>query len=152
MKIDKKMKFLNEEYKEQKNNLKLQKEDYQKYLLELNRIKKELNDKNNEINKKKISINKRIFHSFSKKNSLIEKETNEEIIKKPIMKKSLSANKTNISINKSEFEINQISNINTTNRKNFVSFSSNRNNSLIKSKSPKINKKKLFDFDINLND
>ena len=72
------------------------------------------------------------------------------------MTKSLSANKINISTYKSELDISQISSSNTTCRKNIISFSSNINNSLLKSNSylsPKINEKKTIDIDNNnLND
>ncbi len=155
-KIEKDIKFINKEYIEQKNNLKLNKENCQKYLLKIIRKKNELNDLLSEIEKKKESINKRIFQSFSKK-SINEKETNDnETSEKRIITKSLSANKINISTYKSESDISQISSINTTCRKNIISFSSNINNSLLKSNnylSPKINEKKITDIDNNnLND
>ena len=155
-KIEKDIKFINKEYIEQKNNLKLNKENCQKYLLKIIRKKNELNDLLSEIEKKKESINKRIFQSFSKK-SINEKETNDnETSEKRTITKSLSANKINISTYKSESDISQISSINTTCRKNIISFSSNINNSLLKSNnylSPKINEKKITDIDNNnLND
>ena len=155
-KIEKDIKFINKEYIEQKNNLKLNKENCQKYLLKIIRKKNELNDLLSEIKKKKESINKRIFQSFSKK-SINEKETNDnETSEKRTITKSLSANKINISTYKSESDISQISSINTTCRKNIISFSSNINNSLLKSNnylSPKINEKKITDIDNNnLND
>jgi len=154
-KIEKAFKFINKEYKEKKKKKKLNKENYQKYLFELIREKNELNDLLSEIEKKKELINKRIFQSFSKKFN--EKETNNnETSDKQTMTKSLSANKINISTYKSELDISQISSSNTTCRKNIISFSSNINNSLLKSNSylsPKINEKKTIDIDNNnLND
>ena len=154
-KIEKAFKFINKEYKEKKKKIKLNKENYQKYLFELIREKNELNDLLSEIEKKKELINKRIFQSFSKKFN--EKETNNnETSDKQTMTKSLSANKINISTYKSELDISQISSSNTTCRKNIISFSSNINNSLLKSNSylsPKINEKKTIDIDNNnLND
>ena len=154
-KIEKAFKFINKEYKDKKKKIKLNKENYQKYLFELIREKNELNDLLSEIEKKKELINKRIFQSFSKKFN--EKETNNnETSDKQTMTKSLSANKINISTYKSELDISQISSSNTTCRKNIISFSSNINNSLLKSNSylsPKINEKKTIDIDNNnLND
>ena len=154
--IEKDIKFINKEYIEQKNKLKINRENCQKYLLEIARKKNELNDLLSEIEKKKESINKRVFQSFSKK-SINEKETNDiETSEKQTMTKSLSANKINISTYKSELDISQISSVNTTCRKNIISFSSNINNSLLKSNnylSPKINERKNIDIDNNnLND
>ena len=52
-KIEKAFKFINKEYKEKKKKIKLNKENYQKYLFELIREKNELNDLLSEIEKKK---------------------------------------------------------------------------------------------------
>ena len=136
--IEQNIKFINKEYKEQKNEIKLKKEDLEKYLLELERKKKLLKDNILELDKKKESLNKRIFNSLTKKYSILEKETDMELLKKPKKKKSLTNKKINLSINKSEsVEISAISSINTTWRKNIFSYStkSNNNYSLMKSKS-----------------
>ena len=136
--IEQNIKFINKEYKEQKNEIKLKKEDLEKYLLELERKKKLLKDNILELDKKKESLNKRIFNSLTKKYSILEKETDMELLKKPKKKKSLPNKKINLSINKSEsVEISAISSINTTWRKNIFSYStkSNNNYSLMKSKS-----------------
>ena len=154
--IEQNIKFINKEYKEQKNEIKLKKEDLEKYLLELERQKNLLKNNILEIDKKKKSINKRIFNSLTKKYSLVEKEIDMELLNKPKKKKNLTSKKINLSINKSEsVEISAISSINTTWRKNIFSYStkSNNNYSLLKSKSntniinslsPKIKNKKDF--------
>ena len=135
--IEQNIKFINKEYKEQKNEIKLKKEDLEKYLLELKRKKNLLNNNISEIDKKKESINKRIFNSLTKKYSLIDKEIDMESLTNPIKKKNITNKKINLTINKSESEISGISSINTTWRKNIFSYStkSNNNYSLIKSKS-----------------
>ena len=135
--IEQNIKFINKEYKEQKNEIKLKKEDLEKYLLELKRKKNLLNNNISEIDKKKESINKRIFNSLTKKYSLIDKEIDMESLTNPIKKKNITNKKINLTINKSESEISGISSINTTWRKNIFSYStkSNNNYSLMKSKS-----------------
>ena len=144
-KIEQNIYFIKREYKQQKYNIKLKKEDLQKYLLELERNKSILNEKINEINKKKELINKKIFNSITKKN--IEKEIDDEL-EKQMSNNNTSNKKTNISMNKSEsvVDISTIS-LNTTCRKNI--FSCSNNYSLRKSKSnasffsPKNNNKKI---------